>query len=79
MNYIFVTAKANTPETRLNSNNVSAYVGPTNKSNILVTVNTIKRKLYCSIIVNKQNWHDHQLLNNFQHLKEIYLNQVIYF
>ena len=37
----FVTAKANISKTVLNANKASAYIGPTNESNILATVNTI--------------------------------------
>ena len=74
----FVTAKANTPEIILNANKVSAYVVSNNESNILTAANIIKKKIYCSIVVNKQNQHGHHPLNNFQHLKEIYLNQFIY-
>ena len=35
----FVTAKANTPEFVLNANEISAYVVPTNESNILTAAN----------------------------------------
>ena len=40
----FVTAKANISKTVLNANKASAYIGLTNESNILATVNTIKKK-----------------------------------
>ena len=72
----FVTAKANTLEIVLNANKVSPYVAPTNESNILTAANILKN---CGTVVNKQNRHGYQLLNNFQHLKEIYLNQFICF
>ena len=68
-----VTAKANTSKIVLSANKVSAYVTQTNESNILATA-SIMKKIYRSIVVNKQNRHCHQILNNFQHLKEIYLN-----
>ena len=41
----FVTAKANTPEFVLNANEVSAYVVPTNESNILTAANIIKKDI----------------------------------
>ena len=38
-----------------------------------------KKKDILRYVVKKQNRHGHQPLNKLQHLKEIYLNQLIYF
>ena len=73
-----ISSQSKYSKNRLNANSVSTYIVTTNESNIMASASIIK-KIYCSIIVNKQNWHGDQLLNNFQHLKEIYLNQFIYF
>ena len=65
-----MTVKANAPEIVLSANKVSVYVALTNESIILTAANIIKKDIL-QFVVKKQNGYGHQLLNNFQHLKEI--------
>ena len=65
-----MTVKAITPEIVLSVNKVSVYVALTNESIILTAANIIKKDIL-QFVVKKQNGHGHQLLYNFQHLKEI--------
>ena len=65
-----MAARANTTEIVLSANKFSVCVTLTNESIILTAANIIKKDIL-QFVVKKQNGHGHQLLNNFQHLKEI--------